>query len=371
MKTKLRGTLVAGVLGAGLGLALVAMVQPTAVLAQGKTLTIGIDLPLTGADAESAKHIRDGALMAIDEVNAKGGVGGYKLEVMVLDDATATAGGYDPAQAATNAKKFVASSSVVAALGPQMSGAGKAMSPILSAANLPIITPSSTNPDITDPKFAGQYRPAGKAIYFRTVTTDAFQGPNMANYYADVLKAKTIYVLDDAGAYGVGIANTFQAQAEKKGIKVLGRDQLNPKEQDYTTILTKIKALNPDALYYGGVAGAGVKLAKQAAEVIPKMIKGGGDGMFGADILKGAGFPASNGWYATIASPHVSEDPKIEKWAAEFHKKYGYNPRERRHQQPRRQRLPDQPRSEVPRRRRRASVQVHWRRRVELTGASS
>jgi branched-chain amino acid transport system substrate-binding protein len=133
-------------------------------------------------------------------------------------------------------------------------------------------------------------------------------------------------VLDDAGTYGVGIANTFQAQAEKRGIKVLGRDQLNPKEQDYTTILTKIKALNPDALYYGGVAGAGVKLAKQAAEVIPKMIKGGGDGMFGADILKGAGFPASNGWYATIASPHLSEDPKLEKWSQDFKKKYGYFP---------------------------------------------
>ena len=63
-----------------------------------------------------------------------------------------------------------------------MSGSGKAMSPILSQGDLATITPSSTNPDITDPKFAGQYRPKGKPIYFRTVTTDAFQGPNMANY---------------------------------------------------------------------------------------------------------------------------------------------------------------------------------------------
>ncbi len=126
-----------------------------------------------------------------------------------------------------------------------MSGSGKAMSPILSQGNLATITPSSTNPDITDPKFAGQYRPGGKAIYFRTVTTDAFQGPNMANYFADTLKVKSVYVLDDSGAYGVGIADAFQAQAEKRGIKVLGRDQLDPKEADYTTILTKIKSLNP------------------------------------------------------------------------------------------------------------------------------
>ena len=148
--------------------------------------------------------------------------------MLVLDDGTATAGQYDPAQAATNARKMVADKSVVAAVGPQMSGAGKAMSPILSQGNLAIITPASTNPDITDPKFAGQYRPGGKAIYFRTVTTDAYQGPNMANYFADTLKVKSVYVLDDSGAYGVGIADAFQAQAEKRGIKVLGRDQLEP-----------------------------------------------------------------------------------------------------------------------------------------------
>ena len=193
----------------------------------------------------------------------------------------------------------------MAALGPQMSGAGKAMAPILSQGNLAIITPSSTNPDITDPKFAAQYRPAGKAVYFRTVATDAFQGPNMANYMADTLKVKSVYVLDNSGAYGVGIADAFQAQAEKKGMKVLGRDRLDPKAADYSAILTKIKSLNPDALYYGGVDQAGVKLAKQAYDIIPNMIKAGGDGMQSADLLKGAGFPAVEGWYATVASPHV------------------------------------------------------------------
>jgi len=202
------------------------------VLADDKSVTIGINLPLTGADAHDAELIKDGAMLALDEANAQGGVAGYKINVIVLDDGTATAGQYDPAQAATNARKMVADTSVVAAIGPQMSGSGKAMSPILSQGNLAIITPSSTNPDITDPKFAGQYRPAGKAIYFRTVTTDAFQGPNMANYFFDTLKVKSVYVLDDSGAYGVGIADAFQKQAEKRGIKILGRDQLNPKEAD-------------------------------------------------------------------------------------------------------------------------------------------
>src|SRR5581483_9589331 len=177
-----------------------------------------------------------------------------------------------------------------------------------------------------NPKFAEQYRPAGKAIYFRTVTTDAFQGPNMANYMAEKLNVKSVYVLDDSGAYGVGLADSFQAQAGKKGVKVLGRDRLDPKAADYTTILTKIKSLNADAIYYGGVGQAGVKLAKQSYDIIPKTIKAGGDGMYGPDLLSGAGFPAVEGWYATIASPHVLDDPKVADWIKRYKDKFHENP---------------------------------------------
>jgi branched-chain amino acid transport system substrate-binding protein len=294
--------------------------------AASKTLFVGITLPLTGADAEDAELIKDGAMLAIDQANAKGGVAGYKIEAVVLDSGTATAGQYDPAQAATNTRKLVANMGVVANIGPQMSGEGKAMSAILSEADMATITPSSTNPDITSPKFASQYRPKGKAVYFRTVTTDAFQGPNMANFYAEKLHAKTVYVLDDSGAYGVGISDTFSRRAQEKGIKILGRDQLNPKEADYTTVLTKIKGMNPDALYYGGVQGAGTKLAKQAYDVMPKMPKGGGDGVYSGAMLKGAGFPASDGWYATIAGPHLLANPEVQPFVKSFAAKYNKQP---------------------------------------------
>jgi branched-chain amino acid transport system substrate-binding protein len=297
-----------------------------AVQAQQKVVKLGITLPLTGADADDASKIKYGFDIAIDAANAKGGVAGYKIETVVYDSGTATAGQYDPAQAATNTKKLISDPLIVANLGPQMSGEGKAMTPILSEADIATITPSSTNPDITDPKFAGQFKPKGKAIYFRTVTTDAFQGPNMANYYAQTLKVKTVYVLDDSGAYGVGIADSFQKQAEKDGIKILGRDQLNPKEADYTTILTKIKGLNPDALYYGGVAQAGVKLAKQAYDVIPKMTKGGGDGIQGGSFFTGVGFPAVEGWYSTNAGPHLTEDPAAAAFVKTFTDKYKTQP---------------------------------------------
>src|SRR4030095_5883721 len=239
------------------GIAFVALLTmlaslPGGLTAQGKVVKIGLSLPLAGADADGADAILKGAQMAIAEINAKGGAAGYKLEAVVSDSATPAAGQYDPAQAATNYKKFIADTLVLVAVGPIMSGEGKAISPILSEADMATITPSSTNPDITDPKFQAQYRPKGKAVYFRTVTTDAYQGPNMANYLVHAQKIKSVFVLDDGGAFGVGIADSFQKRVGELGVKILGRDRLDPKEADYKTILTKIKGVNPDALYYGG-----------------------------------------------------------------------------------------------------------------------
>ena len=148
----------------------------------------------------------------------------------------------------------------------------------------------------------------------------------MANYMAETLGVKSVYILDDSGAYGVGLADAFQAQAEKKGIKIVGRDRLDPKAADYTAILTKIKALNPQALYYGGVLQAGVKLAKQSYDIIPNMIKAGGDGMDGPEMLTAAGFPAAEGWYATNASPHMTDDTKAAQFVQHYKAKFGVAP---------------------------------------------
>ena len=294
--------------------------------AADKVVKIGVDLSLTGADAQGAIREKDGIQMAFDAANQANAVPGYTFEVVWLDDGTATAGQYDPAQAATNARKMVSDAAVVGAIGPMMSGAGKAMTPILSQGGLATITPSSTNPDITSPKFASQYRPAGKPIYFRTVTTDAYQGPNMANFYAEKLKVKSVYILDDSGAFGVGVADTFEAQAKKKGLNVMGRDRLDPKAADYSAVLTKIKSLNPDSIYFGGVSQAGVKLAKQTYDIMPKMIRGGPDGTYGADFLSGAGFPAVEGWYSTIAAPHLVDDTKAEQFVNAYKGQFGMSP---------------------------------------------
>lgn len=309
-----------------LGPVLVGLAATRAARAEAKPLTIGIDLSLTGADAETAVRIKDGFMLAIGEANATGGPAGIHINVLLLDDASATAGQYDPAQGATNARKMVSDPDCVVALGPMSSTSGKAMAPIFSQGDLATITPTSTNPDITNPKFAGIYRPEGKAIYFRTVTTDAYQGPNLANYFAEVHKVRTMYGLDDSGAYGIGIATAFEAQAKKKGITLLGHDRLDPRAADYTAVLTKIKGLNPQLLYFGGDAQAGVKLVKQSYDIIPDIIKAGGDGMYGPSILKGGGFPAANGWYATVASPHMMEKAALQPWVTRFVEKTGRQP---------------------------------------------
>ena len=306
--------------------ATVALMRGGAAAAEPRSVTIGITLPLTGSGAEDAYNILHGAVQAIEEANAKGGPGGYRVQIETLDNGTATAGQYDPAQAAVNARRLVVDKSVVAAIGPMSSGSGKAMAAILSQGNLATITPSSTNPDLTDPKFAALYRPAELPIYFRTVTTDAFQGPNMASFMAKQLNIKSIYVLDDSGAYGVGLADAFQAQAAKRGITVMGRDRVDPLQADYTALLTKIRSLKPQAMYCGSSALAGIKLVKQSYDIMPGMVKAGGDGLHQVSILSGAGFPAAEGWYSTIAAPHMLDDSAVQPWIERYIKRWGTPP---------------------------------------------
>ncbi len=313
--TTMLGTAVAGTLAPGRG-----------AYAEDRTVTIGVTLPLTGSGAEDAVNILHGAMLAIEEANAAGGVAGLQVQVQTLDNGTATAGQYDPAQAAVNARKLVSDKSVVAVIGPMNSGSGKAQSAIYSQGNLATITPSSTNPDLSDPKFAGVYRPAGLPVYFRTVTTDAYQGPNMANYMADELKVKSVFVLDDSGAYGVGLADAFQARAAKRGIAVLGRDRVDPLASDYTALLTRIKGLNPQALYCGSSALAGIKIVKQSYDIMPNMLKAGGDGLHQVSILSAAGFPACEGWYSTIAAPHKLDDKVAQPWIDRYIKRWGTPP---------------------------------------------
>ena len=305
---------------------LAAAAQSTRAWAEDKALTIGMSFPLTGSLALQAAVARDAAVYAIDEANEKGGVAGYKLSALVFDDASTTTGQYDPAIAATNARKMLQDASVIAAVGPLNSGSAKAVSPVLSQGGMATISGSATNPDLSSPKFAQVYRPAGPPIFFRTVTTDAYQGPNFANFLGEVRHVQRVTVLDDGGAYGVGMADAFAAQAVKKGLTVVIRDRLDPLNADYSAILTKAKSLDTQALYYGGDPLAGTKVVKQSYEIIPDAVKGGGDGVHTPDMLTGGAMPAIQGWYATSAAAHVLDDAGVKPWVERYFAKTGKQP---------------------------------------------
>ncbi len=294
--------------------------------AEDKTLAIGMTFPITGTLALQAGQVRDAVLYAISEANDKGGIAGYKFRDLSFDDASPTTGQYDPALAATNARKLLQDASVIAAVGPLNSGSAKAASPIYSQGGMATISGSATNPDLTDPKFAQLYHPASPPIFFRTVTTDAYQGPNLANYFAEKLNIKKVVVLDDGGAYGVGMADAFAAQAKKKGMDVVIRDRLDPLNADYNAVLTRAKSLGTQALYYGGDPLAGAKVVKQSYDLMPDIVKGGGDGVHTPDMLSGGGMPAIQGWYATSAAAHVLDDAKTRPWVERFVAKTGKQP---------------------------------------------
>ena len=127
-----------------------------------------------------------------------------------------------------------------------------------------MVAGSTTSPDLTSLKFAAQLRMNGvTTVFFCTCANEAFVEPGMVNFFYQKHNVRSAYILDDGGAGGVGIADAFQAAAAKKGIKVLGRDKLNPKASDYATILTKITGLGPDLLEFGGITLTDAKLAKR------------------------------------------------------------------------------------------------------------
>lgn len=288
-------------------------------------IKIGIHAFLSGPDSVGSLTIFNGAVLAIEQANEQNLLPGYTIEYQMLDDTTPTTGQADPAQAATNALTFITDPAFLFAIGPQFSGLNKATAPLYSEAGMVNISPSATNPDLTDPKFAADYRPSGKPGFLRVCSTDALQAPGIANYAYATLNVRKVYIVDDGGAFGVGTADAFEARAKEKGTEVLGRDQVDPNAADYTTILTKIADLQPDAIFYGGHTQAGAKLAVQMASVMPDVIGLSTDGIAGADFVQAAG-AAAEGWYVTQAAPNLEAIPAAAQFVTDFTARFGTPP---------------------------------------------
>ena len=240
-------------------------------------LKIGHVAPLTGGIAHLGKDNENGARMAIEEINAAGGlkVGDktFKLELVAEDDKA------DPKEGTLAAQKIV-DSGAVAVVGHLNSGTSIPASKIYSDANMTQISPSATNPKLTEQGFKTTYR---------VVANDNQQGGVLANYAAEALKAKTIAIVDDRTAYGQGLADVVERVAKQKGMKVVAREFTNDKATDFNAILTKVRAAKPDVVMYGGMDATAGPMAKQMMQLGVKSTLLAGDGVCSPEFIKLAG----------------------------------------------------------------------------------
>ena len=203
-------------------------------------IKIGHVAPLTGGNAHLGKDNENGARLAIEEANAaniKIDGKNAKFALVAEDDQE------DPKVGSTVAQKLV-DAQVAGVVGHLNSGTSIPASPIYNQAGIPVISGSATNPKLTEQGFKNQFRVVGR---------DDQQGPAIATYLANERKPKLVAVVDDASAYGEGIANEVEKTLRAANVKVLPREKGTNKTNDWKAVLTKLRGRNPDAVFYGGM----------------------------------------------------------------------------------------------------------------------
>lgn len=301
----------------------------------GNTVKIVSSLPLTGSGVGLNQTIVNGIKQALSEVNSTACNGKIKIDYQSLDDATAASGKWDPAQETANANKAVADKDV-AYIGTFNSGAAKLSIPILNQANIFMVSPANTYPGLTKavkgstaPNEPNVYYPNGKRNFARVVATDDVQGKLAANW-AQSLGVKQVYILDDQELYGKGIADIFGENAKKLGMQVLGHEGIDPKAADYKALMTKIKTINPDLIYFGGItannAGQLVKDMRSVGMAPDRVKFMGPDGIYDQAFADAAG-PSGNGAYATfLGLPPKELTGAGQKWYKNYKDTYHSEP---------------------------------------------
>jgi branched-chain amino acid transport system substrate-binding protein len=297
---------------------------------EGGTIKIVSSLPRTGSAKAQTDTIVNGIRMAFDEAGWK--VGNFDLKYEDLDDATASAGQWTQEKEAANADQAVKDPDVMVYIGTYNSGAAKISIPLLNKANLLMISPANTWPGLSkprgDPGEPGIYRPTGKINYTRVVPTDDIQGPLGADW-AKKLGLKKVYILDDREVYGKGIADLFKARAEEIDLKVLGQEGIDSQAQEFKALMTKVKSMGPDLVYFGGTTQT------KAGQIAKDMIAVGltckimvPDGCFEEAFITAAGAEnLNNRVLITFGGlPPEKLKGKGAVFVADYKKKYGKDP---------------------------------------------
>lgn len=275
--------------------------------AASDSIKVGEFASLTGEEAAFGQASHKGTALAVDEINAAGGVLGKKIDLISEDDQS------EQGQSATIVRKLITRDNVIAILGEVASGRSLEAAPICQEYKIPQISPASTNPKVTE---MGDY-------IFRVCFIDPFQGTVMAKFANDTLKAKRVAVLSDAAsAYSDGLQQYFKERFTADGGTIVADQKYSSGDKDFKAQLTSIKAANPDAIFVPGYyteVGLIVLQARQLGITVPLF---GGDGWQGPPLIQ-IGGDALNGCYF---STHYSPEEKsaiVQAFVKRFQAKYG------------------------------------------------
>jgi len=303
-----------------------------------KIIKIATDFPVSGKDASSGKPSENGAHLAVDQANSNNTIPGYTLQFVPKDDVGLASGAHDPATGKANVTALIGDALVAGIVGPFNSGVAQAEMPIANQNSIALISPSNTFPCLTENSAASQcngqgndiinqVRPTGTVTYFRIPTTDDHQGQVGAQVLYSTLKAKKVWVVDDAESYGIGLAKYFIYNFKQLGGTVLNHSSEPGTTTSFTGLLTQIAAAHPDAVYFAGTDATGGTPFRQQFMQVPalKGVKlGGGDGIvtgdFATKIAPSLDFGAV---WGTTGSVDVTTVPAAQSFIQAYQAKYG------------------------------------------------
>jgi branched-chain amino acid transport system substrate-binding protein len=272
----------------------------------GDSIKVGEFASLTGKEATFGTSSHEGTLLAIEEINAAGGVLGKKLQLLTEDDLS------KPGEPATVVNKLISRDGVIAMLGEVASSRSLEAAPICQQNKIPMISPASTNPQVTE---TGDY-------IFRVCFIDPFQGTVMANFATKTLKAKKIAVFTDVKSdYSKGLAKYFKDQFTASGGQICSELDFNGGDKDFKAQLSAIKASNPDGVfipgYYTDVALICIQ-AKQLGLNVPLF---GGDGWESDQLVKIGQEAVEGQYFSTHYAPDVASE-KSKNFVTAYEKRY-------------------------------------------------
>lgn len=272
-------------------------------------VTWGVLLPLTGDRGAYGVAMRDGIALAIDEINAGGGVDGRRIKLIVEDTKSA------PRDCVSAFEKLASQDKVPVILGPMASSEVLSVAPLAEQRHILLFTPSASAPAISD---AGDY-------IFRNVPSDVFEGSAMAEVATSQLKLETIGILYSNNDYGIGVVQTFRAAYERFGGKVLAAEAYPDGTRDFRTHLQKIKEANPEGLYIVGYKEMGAAVAQSKELALPQRLLS--TAIFeDSEILKAAGDAAEGLVFTSITFDPADPDPRAAAFTMNYRERFKREP---------------------------------------------